>query len=242
MEKNINQNGICGILSDEKADKDKLILILIHGLGSHKNGKALNPMRDLLNKSNIPYFRIDLFGHGESEGNFKDLTITKAIQSVIHSITYLESLGFKKIGIIGSSFGGLASIFAVIEKNINCLILRSSVIKSQGEIVSKFKEIPIEEWKEKGSIEWIEGKNLSFKFYEDSKKYDALDIANKIKCRTLIIHGNKDHIVPYEDSIEISKKIENSKLVIIENADHKFTEEQNIEMQGNISQFLNMEL
>ncbi|MCT4633485.1 MAG: alpha/beta hydrolase [Firmicutes bacterium] len=49
---------------------------------------------------------------------------------------------------------------------------------------------------------------------------NVIQDAKKIKCSTLLIHGEKDKIVPLEKGKELSSIIEGSKLIIYENCGH----------------------
>ncbi|MBS3084115.1 prolyl oligopeptidase family serine peptidase [Candidatus Pacearchaeota archaeon] len=231
---------ICGVFSGDYSNKDNVIL-LIHGFNSHKLGKSLVPVNEALVNSGVLTFRIDLYAHGDSSGNFEELTVTKSIQSVVDSIKYLKSLGFKKIGLIGSSFGGLSGIFATEKFNdLSFLILRSAVSINQGEIICNSFKIDLADWKNKGFAEFeSQGINkLNYTFYEDAQKYNAYNIASKIKIPTLIIHGKEDSIVPVEQSIELSKRIKHSRLFLVENANHSFNEEQNNLLISEVNKFL----
>lgn len=145
---------ICGLFSKDYSNKDNVVL-LVHGFNSHKLGNSLKPINDALVELGLLTFRIDLYAHGESSGNFEDLTVSKAVQTVINSVNYLKSIGFKKIGLIGSSLGGLASLFAVIKiDDLSFLVLRSAVSSDQGKILAKNLGFNQSTWKKQGFIEF----------------------------------------------------------------------------------------
>jgi hypothetical protein len=58
-------------------------------------------------------------------------------------------LGYEKVGLVGSSFGGLASLIAASKTNdIYILVLKSPV--SDYMELHKWRNTPINEWKQKG--------------------------------------------------------------------------------------------
>ena len=61
------------------------------------------------------------------------------------------------------------------------------------------------------------------RFFRDYGSHDSYDAAKKIKAPVLIIHGNKDNIVPLAKSRELKKRIKGSKLKVVRNADHHYT-------------------
>ena len=63
----------------------------------------------------------------------------------------------------------------------------------------------------------------NMRFFRDYGSHDSYDAAKKIKAPVLIIHGNKDNIVPLAKSRELKKRIKGSKLKVVRNADHHYT-------------------
>mgnify|MGYP000731207230 CR=1 FL=1 len=103
---------VVGILSNPTSSLEKPIIILAHGFSSSKESVTFTTLQNTLNKHKISTFRFDFFGHGESDGKFADVTISKAINNLLHAITFLKEQGYTKIGLFGSSFGGISSIIA----------------------------------------------------------------------------------------------------------------------------------
>lgn len=220
-----NSKGIklCGILSNPTGDKTKPIIILVHGFNTRKDSSTNIALVDKLNKKNISTFRIDLFAHGDSEGNFESLTQSEAVDDVMQAIEFLKKLGFSKIGLEGSSFGGLAAIMAASKTKDVYLLALKCPVSSYYEFKDYIDKKLITEWRKTGySIR--EGKKLKFTFYEDIKNNIAYDVADKITVPTLIVHGDADAKVPVEQSIKLSKLIPNCQLKIIKGAGHRFQE------------------
>ena len=106
---NSKGNKLCGILSNPTGDKTRPIIILCHGFNSSKNSSTNTALKLILSRNNISSFRFDFFAHGESEGNFEDLTQSEAVDDALQAIKFIKNLGYTKIGLFGSSFGGLAA-------------------------------------------------------------------------------------------------------------------------------------
>jgi uncharacterized protein len=221
--RNSKGNRLCGILSNPIRDKSNPIIICLHGFASNKNRPTYTTLSEELNKKNISSFRFDFFGHGESEGNFFDLTNSQAIDDTLQAIEFIRSLGYKKIGLVGSSFGGLAATIAASKtKDIYLLALKCPVSTYFEFKDYKDKNI-IADWKKTGySIR--EGKKLGYSFYEDIKNNVAYDVAEKIIIPTIIVHGDADIEVPLSQSVRLSKIIPNCELKIIKGAGHYFKE------------------
>ena len=227
---------LCGVLSNPSRDKSKPIIILVHGFHSSKNTKSFKLLRELLEKKNVSTFRFDIYGHGESDGLFENVTISEAVDDILKSIEFLKKLGYKKIGLLGSSFGGNASIIAATKtKDLTFLTLKSPV-SDYGEFYEKeFSPEQIKDWKEKGFTYRADGEDnlkLNYSFYDDVKNNLGYDVALQIKIPTLIVHGDADKSVPVEQSIETSKLIPDCKLVLIKGADHIYTNPEHFKLMS----------
>lgn len=235
---NSKGNKICGILSNPTEDKTKPVIILVHGFNSGKDSSTNIALVEKLNKNKISSFRIDLFAHGESEGDFENLTQSEAVDDVMQAIEFLKSLGFIKIGLEGSSFGGLATIMAASKSKSIILLAVKCPVSSYLEFREYANLGLIEEWKKQG-YSYRENKKLKYSFYKDVKNNIAYDVADKIAVPTLIVHGDADNEVPVEQSIKLSKLISNCRLKIIHGASHFFREgNTRVEMLNEISDFI----
>ncbi len=231
MEKKIffqNSKGdkLYAILSNPTNNLKKLIIIICHGHHSHKNRPSITSISLLLNKKDVSTFRFDFYGHGESEGKFENATISEAVDDILQAIDYLKKLGYKKIGLFGSSFGGISSIMAASKsKDLYLLVLRSPVCNYEEVERGRKSEKEIELWKKNGSRIYDNNPNIkiNYIFFEDFKNNDGYKVAPKIKVPTLIVHGDKDITVPIQQSLKISKLIPNCKLIIVKDADHTYS-------------------
>lgn len=239
--KNSKGNKLCGILSSVNKN---IIIILCHGFSSNKDSQTFPTLERIFNDKNISTFRFDFYGHGESGGKFEDITISEAVDDILNAIKFLKNKKFKKIGLVGSSFGGMASIIAASKsKDLYILALKSPVSNQMEKLLVKYNNKNVKKWKEKGFIYYESGKlgklKLNYSFFEDSMKINGYEAAKKISIPTLVVHGDKDESVPIEQSIRLSKIIKNCKLEIIKDADHRYTKPEYFEKCINlISNFI----
>lgn len=242
--KNSRGNRLCGILSDPTPGKEKPIIILCHGHSSSKETNTFIQLEKILNSNGISDFRFDFYGHGESEGKFEDATISEAVDDVLNAIKFVKQKGYKKIGLVGSSFGGMASLLAASKTNdLYALVLKSPVSDYSGKIITQETKYPIDVWKKQGFIYYTNSKGeklrLNYSFFEDAKTVSGYEAAKKIKIPALIVHGDKDEDVPVEQSRKTAKLIKNCRLEIIEGADHRYTNPEHFEnMLKLVSEFI----
>ena len=231
-----NSTGIrlCGILSDPHPGSSNPIIILCHGFSTHKDGRTNTRLEETFNTNGLATFRFDFYGHGESGGRLEDITISEAVDDVLQAIKFVPHSECRKIGLVGSSFGGMASILAASKSpNLSVLALKSPVSDYLDRLIFQDHKKKIEEWKEKGFIQIIgaAGQNLrlNHSFYSDAQRIRGSEAAARIFIPTLIVHGDQDETVPVEQSIHISKLIKNCRLEIIHGANHVYSQPSHFE-------------
>ena len=235
---------LCGILSDPSRDKNRPLIVLCHGFTTSKDGRTYTRLEEILNRKAFSTFRFDFFGHGESDGKFEDITISEAVDDVQSAIRFVKDTGYTRIGLVGSSFGGFASLLAAVQDDdLFVLALKSPVSDYLGLLIARDHDRDIQAWKQNGfiQIETTEGKTerLNYSFFADAEKIQGYAIAERIKAPTLIVHGDRDETVPLEQSQKTAALIPDCRLAIIEGADHTYSDPQHFErMLGCISRFI----
>jgi uncharacterized protein len=224
---NLKGDKLCGIINDVTGNKEKPIIVLAHGFSSSKDRPTYTALNDMLAKKNISSFRFDFFGHGESEGKFEDITIDEAVDDILQAINYLKEQGYKKIGLLGSSFGGISSIMATSKtKDLFLLALKSPVSNYFDKETETKDKQELKDWKTKGYRFYVSGDGtqhkLKYSFFEAFEGNNGYEVAPKIKIPTLIVHGDADKIVPYKQSVKTSKLIPNCKLHTVVGANHRY--------------------
>lgn len=216
-------------MSNPSEDKNKLIVVLLHGFATGKDNLTNQSLVKILDKNQISTFRFDFFGHGESEGKIEELTFSEGVRDALGAIDYLKSQGYSKIGLMGTSFGGLVS-FMVASKleYLEFVALKSPTSNYQEQTMYSLGKEVIERWKNdqfrfhtRGDGKKIK---INYTFFEDGKNNNGHQVVKKIKTPVLIIHGDQDKVVPIKQSIKTSQILSNGKLEIIKGAGHTYDE------------------
>jgi len=217
-----------GILSNP--GEAKSIVVLCHGFASAKDGTTFKLMEPRFNEKGIATLRFDFYGHGESDGKFEDITISEARDDALKAINFVKEAGYEKIGMIGSSFGGMAAILAAAQsKDLVVLGLKAPVSDYLGKLVAKGG---VEAWKEQGYLMYPGGsgpKRLNYSFFEDAETIKGYEEAAKIEIPSLIVHGDADADVPIEQSKKAVTVMPDCQLEILPGADHRFSKEEDFE-------------
>lgn len=219
---------VAAILAAPNAPTDRAVL-LCHGFLSGKNSTTNKTLTRSLTEQGIATFRFDFFGHGESEGPFEDLTVTIALGQALAALNLLAGRGYKRIGLIGSSFGGFVAILAASQNpGLACLGLKCPVANFAEVLRLEFGEAGLARWKTHHEIPDVTGGakpvRLRYALYDNSLEYDGYKAAAKITIPTLIVQGEKDELVPLHQSSRLMEALRGTRhLEIIPGADHAFT-------------------
>ena len=227
--KNRNDNQLLGILHLPEGRGKFPLVIICHGFGKTKTEKKFIRLARGLVKIKIACFRFDFEGCGDSEGDFKKITIenqVRDLESVFDKIKRIKDIDAKNISFVGYSMGALiCSLFVAKNKTIqpNTIVMWAPAF-NQKELL-KIWNTPerLREWKEQGCL-YTKGKELiqGIDYLQENEDKDYSSILSKIKSPLIIFHGQEDEAVPVSFSKELEKNYSNIKLSIILEADHRF--------------------
>lgn len=219
------------------------VTIIFHGLMSNI-GKADNHMfkriADALYSKGIASVRFDFNGHGDSDGEFSDMTVINEIMDAVKILEYTRSLDFAtEIYIVGHSQGALVGGMIagyyrdIIERLV--LLAPAATIKTDALAGSCFGQM-YDTYSVPESITMynVEKKrfDLGEAYYRIAKTLPIFETTSMFKGETLIIHGEKDMAVSCEAAKWYGECMPNAEVHILEGESHGLCEyslEQTIE-------------
>jgi hypothetical protein len=219
---------VSAVLSSPASDTGT-VAVLCHGFLSSKNSTTNRTLTRELNDRGLATFRFDFFGQGESDGPFEDITVSLAIGQAMAALDWVAERGYRRIGLVGSSFGGLVALLAAAgRKDVACLALKCPVVDFAEELRLEFSLEELARWRESDTIPDIMGGperiRLRYRLYEDSLEHIAYGPASSITAPTLIVQGEKDELVPLHQSRRLLDALGGPKrLDLLPGADHQFT-------------------
>jgi len=205
------------------------IAVLCHGFLSSKNSTTNKILTRMLTERGIATFRFDFFGHGDSDGLFEEITTTLAVHQTQAALDFVTVKGYDRIGLVGSSFGGLVAILTAARRSdIACLTLKCPVVDFAEELRLTLGPDELPRWQTSGTIPNIMGGServrLRYDFYEDSLSQIAYVPAERITAPTLIVQGERDECVPLHQCRRLHDALRGPKrLILLPDADHGFT-------------------
>jgi len=219
---------VAAILATPAGETDR-IAILCHGFLSGKRSTTNKTLTRLLNAQGIATFAFDFFGQGDSEGPFEALTTTTAVAQANAALDLVRQKGFRQLGLMGSSFGGLVAILTAAQRHdLACLALKCPVVDFAEELRLTLGDAEMAAWQSTDTILNIMGGaeriRLRYTFYEDCLRRIAYEPAKTITAPTLIVQGDQDECVPLHQSQQLAAALTcRTRMELLPGADHQFT-------------------
>ena len=211
----------------ERPDRERgPLVIFIHGFTSTKDRTHNIAACEAMREAGFATLRVDMYGHGESGGEFKKHTLYKWIGNAMAVIDYARSLDFvTDIYLSGHSQGGLVAALAagMAPDLIKGLILRAPAFMiprcaREGSLLG-FAFDPLHVPRE---VEVIKGLTLSGNYIRVAQTVHVEEAIDRFPSPVLLIHGDADDVVPPEESRWAAERYQNSRLEIIPGESHHF--------------------
>jgi len=224
--KNSKGQRLAGVLHIPQGRGPFPAVIVQHGfIGSHNNF-LIKSIASALGKSGFIALRFSLSGHKPSGGTYKEVVVGQHLKDIAKAIDFLRKIpqvNKARIGIFGYSLGALLALFSAsaYTKLVSSIVALSSPYNFKKVISSYSREKAISE---RGKDYWvIRGFKTSKRFFGDSWCKKKAELIKEVHCPSLIIHGDKDTRVLFQDARLIFNLIDGPKeLKIIKGAGHSF--------------------
>lgn len=194
----INRDGhtLLGVVSLPEGVGKVPVMINIHGFGGNKCGyKNLHvQMARALEKEGIACVRFDMYGNGESDGEFSDMTFTSLLndtEDIYNWVLEQEWTDKNHVILSGQSMGGYVAACAAPRINPVKLVLQCPGANMWEGALERV--IAMEE---KGIFSAdIEGLCFSTAFNKDLHQYEPFSTAKGYEGPVLLIRGKEDKLV-----------------------------------------------
>lgn len=179
-----------------------------------------------LAQAGIASLRFDFYGSGESDGEFREMTLRGEIADGRAAVAFLrEQPGIDpgRVGLLGMSLGGTVAATLAPSVHSKAVVLWSAIAHTSRlcELVKKSaRKVP----GKAGALEY-DGRELHPRLNEDLLKVDPIRHLAGYKGPTLIVHPEMDELVPVTHARHFFQAAgaETKELAIIPGADHVFT-------------------
>ena len=220
-----------GIKLHAKLDKPKgadkcPLCIVIHGFTGHMEETHIIAVSKAMNECGLATLRVEMYGHGKSDGEFKNHTLYKWVTNALSVVEYAKSLDFvTDLYISGHSQGGLLTMLiggmcaddfrAIIPLSPAWMIPDGARAGNMLGIPYDPKHIPDE--LSAGEL------TLSGNYLRVAQTIHPEDEIVRYEGPVLIIQGDEDEAVPLSYAKKAAELYKNAKLIIIKGDDHCYT-------------------
>ncbi len=214
-------------------------VILCHGFLSDKQSRTNRRLTELLVPQGIATFRFDWYGMGETQEQFSSLSLKHCEDQLDAAFHMLQERGMDRLGLVGSSFGGLLSILSAPRLDgLLALGLKCPVVDFAESLRLEFGQEAMANWKSTNQIPNIVGDGspipLHYRFYEECLTYDAYAVIPHIQIPTLIVHGDQDELIPRPQIDRLLTSLTTTKqLKLIQGAGHQFGQPEEFRLMTN---------
>jgi pimeloyl-ACP methyl ester carboxylesterase/peroxiredoxin len=206
------------------------MVVLCHGFGGRKEGPLFEVIADSLANHGIASIRFDFNGHGESEGDFQQMTVPNEIEDARKVIEYVSDLRYvKSIAIAGHSQGGVVAAMTAGElgsENIAAVaLLAPAAVLRDDAIRGTVMGIP-QQGDPADPPEYIDlwGKKLGRDYILTAQRLPIYRTAVRYHGPALIVHGTADRVVPYTYGERFNDIWAGSEYVELDGFDHGFSQ------------------
>ena len=200
------------------------LAIVVHGYTGHMEETHIVEVAKAINEAGIATLRVEMYGHGGSDGEFKNHTLYKWVSNMLAVVDHVSTLDFvTDLYITGHSQGGLLVmlIAGMCPDKFKAVIpLSPAWMIPEGARKGELLGAPFDPLNIPAEIVQSEDHILSGNYARVAQTIHPEDEIARYNGPVLIIHGDKDEAVPYEYGKKAAELYKNAKLVTIEGDDH----------------------
>lgn len=221
-----------GTLARGKNSRDAVVL-LVHGIMSSRDEFGLfSGLAKHLAREGTSSFRFDYRCHGVNHESMESMTLSGVVNDIeAAAVCALAQAGASSIHVVGMSFGGGLSAFwgATTKKSVSSVVMLAPVIDYEEDIIGQhgllidgtLNQHAQRSLQEQGFLE-TDGVCYGSALVNELRYISGIEGIRRLKCESLIIHGDADTVVPYASSKRFVKLNPRCQLVNIPDTDHGF--------------------
>lgn len=215
-------------IPEEKTNFD--LAILMHGFsgncGRNNPGNMHYRLAKMLKEIGIASVRFDFNGHGESDGNFCDMTVPSEIADGQKILDYVRSLpGIKNIYLIGHSQGGVVAgmLAGYYHEFISKLVLLAPAASLKDDaLIGHTLNLRYDPLHIPDKQELRPGYNVGGFYLRTAQTLPIYSVSAKYNGKVCLIHGTADDIVSPNVTIKYQQYYSQSVVHWIAGAGHLF--------------------
>jgi putative redox protein len=223
----VNATGetLAGILHYPQSGNARGAVILCHGMESSKESEKLVFLGQALAQRDMLALRFDFACAGESSGEFENITYSGEVEDLKAAFLFMRTRYTGKIAILGSSMGGtVALLFAAQNPEVASVVTVAAPLHPERFLWRLSTPEELQQWRDRG-FTLYHGQRINVSLLDDLERINVPDAAKRVSCPVLILHGDRDEVVPVEEAHELHRYIPGAKkLSILQGGDHRLSD------------------
>ncbi len=208
--------------------------VFIHGLASDRQGDKALYFQEAFASRGWSFLKLDLRGHGESDGTLPELTISRALIDLETTLRWCSrqcTSQAPKPLLIGSSMGACLAAWHQIQGSAAVggpLVLLAPALDFPHLLQRELSTKQWQDWQQTGLLQhpssWADIR-LGWQLIENARQYPFKRLLEQWKSPALLIHGLADESVPWEDSIRFLSQCPATslQLLLVKSGDHRLS-------------------
>lgn len=195
-----------------------LLCIVVHGLTGHMEEPHLCAVSETMNDLGIATLRVELYGHGQSDGAFEDHDLAKWLHNLDTVTDYAKSLDFvTDLYLCGHSQGGLA---VVIQAGRRPEEYKAILPLAPALMIPRLaKQFPEDEIPD---CFYFHEQRIAQGYILANRALDVDAAIRNYHGPVLLVQGMADTTIVPQDTVDAAKVYENATLVTIDGDTHCF--------------------
>ena len=211
-------------------------IVFLHGLRSDMEGEKARHVRDHAVARGTAITRLDLSGHGRSEGAFEACTVSQWRDDALLVLDQPgdgpgDQPGPGRSILVGSSIGGWIALLAALARpqRVAGLLLVAPAPDMTRRVGDALTPAAREALRRHGV--WLRPSRygpaipITRRMLEDGERLCLLDAPIAISCPVRILHGQMDADVPWQDSLRLAERLQSPdvRTILLKQGDHRLS-------------------
>ena len=201
------------------------LLIVVHGFTGNMEEEHIVALSRTAAGIGFAALRVEMYGHGQSDGEFRNHTLLKWIGNILDVYDYARSLDFvTDIYLTGHSQGGLLTVLAggLLGKKLKAIIpLSPAVMIPEEAREGRMLGMDFDPDNVPDQLELFDHV-LGGDYLATAQLIHVDEMIRKYDGPVLVVHGTGDEAVPFRYGRETAEAYKNGRLVAIKDANHGY--------------------
>jgi hypothetical protein len=210
-------------------------VVWLGGFASDMAGTKAEALAEWAVAKGRNFLRFDYFGHGASDGDFREGTITRWRAD---ALAVVDELTEGPLVLVGSSMGGWISCLVALSRpeRVAAMVLIAPAPDFTEKLMKpgfpkEVLEVIAREGEYVAPSRYGDGYPITRLLLEDGARWSILDEMVAITCPVRILQGAADRDVPWRHALDLALALEgeNVTFTLIKDGDHRLSRPQDLE-------------